>query len=218
MSISDPPAHNGTDAQVSPPVRVSPLVVQTLTRDMVRAYLQAEGYYFWTDQSGDFLVELRYNDRVGGALTMAVRLEGSAEDILSISVECDRRFIPERRADLLGLINDYHREYRWPKVSLWDDDGALRIDCDTHVDLSSGVHGRLLHELIDSAFADSDSFWRWLMRCIRKGTSLEADSADDDVDDEIVDPTAASVDASAPAKDDSSALAPVTDAEASVPR
>lgn len=208
MSISDSPAHAGTDVP-STPVRVSPLVVQALTREMVRAYLQAEAYPFWTDQAGDYLVELPYNDRVGGALTMAVRLEGSAEDILSVSVECDRRFIPERRGDLLGLINDYHREYRWPKVSLWDDDGALRIDCDTQVDLSSGVHGRLLHELIDSAFADSDSFWRWLMRRIRGGTApMSIDGEEDEVDDESVDPSVATIDAPAPEKEVSSTLVP----------
>jgi len=180
MSTANPAAESETDSVADTPVRHSPIVVQNLSRDLVRAYLQAEDYRFWTDQSGDFLVEFRYSDRVGGALTMAVHLEGSAEDILSVSVECDRRFIPERRADLLELINTYHREYRWPKVSLWDDDGALRIDCETQVDLSSGVHERLLHELIDSAFAEGDSFWRWLTRRIRTGTTT---SAADEVDE-----------------------------------
>jgi hypothetical protein len=185
MTTIENPVHTGTDASTAAPLRVSPIVVQTLSRDLIRAYLQAEDYRFWTDQSGDFLIEFRYGDRVGGALTMAVRLEGSSDDILSVSVECDRRFIPERRADLLELINTYHREYRWPKVSLWDDSGALRIDCDTQVDLSSGVHERLLHELIDSAFAEGDSFWRWLTRRIRTGSAAEApdDTDGDDGDD-----------------------------------
>ena len=180
MTTAEPAVETDSDGTNGTPVRLSPIVVQTLNRNLVRAYLQAEDYRFWTDQAGDFLVEFRYSDRVGGALTMGVHLEGSSEDILSISVECDRRFIPERRADLLELINTYHREYRWPKVSLWDDDGALRIDCETQVDLSSGVHERLLHELIDSAFAEGDSFWRWLTRRIRTGTtSSAADDADE---------------------------------------
>jgi hypothetical protein len=165
---------------------------------MVRAYLQTEEYRFWTDQSGDFLVEFRYSDRVGGALTMAVRLEGKAEDILSVSVDCDRRFIPERRADLLELINTYHREYRWPKVSLWDDDGALRIECETQVDLSSGVHDRLLHELIDSAFAEGESFWRWLTQRIRTGTTItSADGREELIADEA-DPAPADANLAAP--------------------
>lgn len=184
MTTVEEPAQQSLDTPNPAPVRVSPIVVQTLNRQMVRAYLQAEEYRFWTDQSGDFLVEFRYNDRVGGALTMAVRLEGSAEDILLVSVECDRRFIPERRLDLLELINTYHREYRWPKVSLWDDDGALRIDCESHIDLSSGVHERLLHELIDSAFAEGESFWRWLTRRIRTGN---ASTAGDDAEEPISD-------------------------------
>ena len=180
MTSVDQSVQGDEDVQAGAPVRHSPIVVQTLNRDLVRAYLQAEDYRFWTDQSGDFLVEFRYSDRVGGALTMAVRLEGTSADILSVSVECDRRFIPERRADLLELINTYHREYRWPKVSLWDDDGALRIDCETQVDLSSGVHERLLHELIDAAFAEGDSFWRWLTRRIRTGTATGIDDASDE--------------------------------------
>ena len=184
MTTAEPAVETDSDGTNGTPVRLSPIVVQTLNRNLVRAYLQAEDYRFWTDQAGDFLVEFRYSDRVGGALTMGVHLEGSSEDILSISVECDRRFIPERRADLLELINTYHREYRWPKVSLWDDDGALRIDCETQVDLSSGVHERLLHELIDSAFAEGDSFWRWLTRRIRTGTTSSAGDDADELDDD----------------------------------
>lgn len=149
MTAVEQPTQSNAKAQADAPVRHSPIVVQTLNREMVRAYLQAEDYRFWTDQLGDFLVEFSYRDRIGGALTMSVRLEGASEDILAVSVQSDRQFIPERRGDLLELINTYHREYRWPKVSLWDDDGALRIDCETEVDLSSGVHERLLHELID---------------------------------------------------------------------
>lgn len=184
MTTAEPAVETDSDGTNGTPVRLSPIVVQTLNRNLVRAYLQAEDYRFWTDQAGDFLVEFRYSDRVGGALTMGVHLEGASEDILSISVECDRRFIPERRADLLELINTYHREYRWPKVSLWDDDGALRIDCETQVDLSSGVHERLLHELIDSAFAEGDSFWRWLTRRIRTGTTSSAGDEADELDDD----------------------------------
>ncbi len=160
-------------------VRSSPTVVQALTRDMVRACLEVEEYRFWTDESGDFLVEFSYDDRVEGAMVVFVRLDGPDEQILSVTVECDRRFKPERRGDLLELINAYHREYRWPRVSLWDDDGALRIDCETQVDLSAGVHERLLHELIDAAFAEGDAFWRWLVRRIR-GAPVAGDDADDD--------------------------------------
>ena len=180
MTTAEPAVESASDGTNGTPVRLSPIVVQALNRNLVRAYLQAEDYRFWTDQAGDYLVEFRYSDQVGGALTMGVRLEGSSEDILSIAVQCDRRFIPERRADLLELINTYHREYRWPKVSLWDDDGALRIDCETQVDLSSGVHERLLHELIDSAFAEGDSFWRWLTRRIRTGTTSGAGDVADE--------------------------------------
>jgi hypothetical protein len=195
LTAVEQPTQSNAKAQADAPVRHSPIVVQTLNREMVRAYLQAEDYRFWTDQLGDFLVEFSYRDRIGGALTMSVRLEGASEDILAVSVQSDRRFIPERRGDLLELINTYHREYRWPKVSLWDDDGALRIDCETEVDLSSGVHERLLHELIDSAFAEGDAFWRWLTRRIRTGTATStADEGDDtdEIEDEPDHPDAAS--------------------------
>jgi len=85
MSTANPAAESETDSVADTPVRHSPIVVQNLSRDLVRAYLQAEDYRFWTDQSGDFLVEFRYSDRVGGALTMGGHLEGASEDILSIS-------------------------------------------------------------------------------------------------------------------------------------
>jgi hypothetical protein len=99
-------------ATVTEPSRNSPLVVKTLTRDMVRAFLEAEDYQYFTDSDGDFLVEFGYDRNTGGAMLVRIDIETSRGTLLAVTVECDRYFAIERRFELLALINEYHGRFR----------------------------------------------------------------------------------------------------------
>ncbi len=169
-------------ATVTEPSRNSPLVVKTLTRDMVRAFLEAEDYQYFTDSDGDFLVEFGYDRNTGGAMLVRIDIETSRGTLLAVTVECDRYFAIERRFELLSLINEYHGRFRWPKVCLHEDEDEeiAYIVCELHVDLSMGVHGRLLHELVDSAISDGFAFWRWLKRRLDGEPGMKVLQPDDD--------------------------------------
>ncbi len=72
-----------------------------------------------------------------------------------------------RLTELLRLVTVHHAEYRWPKVVMDNFCGVLELKCEIHLDLSPGIHPRVLHEVIDSAFSHGHGFFIWLAKRLR---------------------------------------------------
>lgn len=96
-----------------------------------------------------------------------VGLEGEDRDLLVVQVHYDRRFPLDRMTELLRLVNLHRVKFRWPTVVIHDVGGVLELKCEMQLDLSPGIHRRLLHEVIDSAFLYGHSFFLWLAKCLR---------------------------------------------------
>lgn len=150
----DGPAHRG-----------SPMTVQPITPAMLAEAISREDWHFYTDPDGNILVEpWDYDSSIEGGLVFQVDLEGEDRDLLVVQVQCARRFPLDQMTELLRLVNLHHAEYRWPKVVINSVGDVLELKCEMHLDLSPGIHPRLLHEVVDSAFSHGRGFFLWLAK------------------------------------------------------
>ena len=150
------------------PHRGTPMTVQPITPEMVAEAISREDWHFYTDPDGNILIEpWEYDSDLEGGLVFRVGLEGEDRDLLVVKVRCDRRFPPDRMTELLRLVNTHHSEFRWPKVVINNVGDVLELNSEMHLDLSPGIHPRLLHEVIDSAFSHGHGFFIWLARRLR---------------------------------------------------
>ncbi len=144
------------------------MTVQPITPEMVAEAISREDWHFYTDPDGNILIEpWEYDSNIEGGLVFRVCLEGENRDLLVVLMRCDRRFPTEQMDELLRLVNTHHAEFRWPKAVINNVGGILQLHCEMHMDLSPGIHPRLLHEVIDSAFTHGHGFFIWLAKRLR---------------------------------------------------
>jgi len=92
--------------------------------------------------------------------SIAFYRDGPERYVLTVRGIYDRTFPPDRRTDLVLLIDDYHRWRPWPKAfAVPDDSGSFRVQATVSVFLEHGVSDAQLAEFLDLGLDTIVSFF-----------------------------------------------------------
>lgn len=139
-----------------------PVVVSTFGSEMLKAFCVQAGLRHATDADGDVVISFGYGVARDCALRVYLYASGRARTILCVRILSDKRYRPEHRVRLMEVINEFHRERRWPKVYLKPSDNTVSVVCEHQVDLAMGAHQALVNDCIDSAISSANTLWRHL--------------------------------------------------------
>ena len=136
--------------------------VEPLDPKVVDQHLQATGYNVFRDQAGGFLVIF-----AGTAKRPEMQIALSIErdnQVYAIRAHVPERFGSDDEGRLLGLVNRWNREYRWPKAVLVanPDEQVVRVWTEMQLPATTGVHAGLIDEFTSTAIRSSDTFFTWL--------------------------------------------------------
>jgi Putative bacterial sensory transduction regulator len=136
--------------------------VEPLDSKVVDQHLQATGYNVLRDQAGGFLVIFAGTSK-RPEMQIALSVEGENK-VYAIRAHIPERFSADDEVMLLGLINRWNREYRWPKaVLVVNPDGPfVKVWTEMQLPATTGVHSGLIDEFTSTAIRSSDTFFTWL--------------------------------------------------------
>lgn len=90
-------------------------------------------------------------------------LKGESSEIYTVRMFLDREFDVTDKPRILEVLDDWHRQYFWPKAYTHvDDNGRLRIIAETQLDLEPGINPELFVFTTRAWISTCISFSNWL--------------------------------------------------------
>ncbi|WP_436771835.1 YbjN domain-containing protein [Yinghuangia sp. YIM S09857] len=90
-------------------------------------------------------------------------LKGESSEIYTVRMFLDREFDVTDKPRILEVLDDWHRQYFWPKAYTHvHDDGRLRIIAETQLDLEPGINRELFVFTTRAWVSTCISFSNWL--------------------------------------------------------
>lgn len=146
--------------------RKSDPVVQKLDPTMIEKFVKSRNWKYLRDQRDNFCMRFTHDDSTGCALTLWLSITGDKKEIYHILVGSDKKIPKSDWNRTLLLCNQWHQQYRWPRVYLdvadWSSDKEGEIVCDHYFDLEAGIHQALLEDLTRRVWGTANSFWEWV--------------------------------------------------------
>lgn len=122
-------------------------VVRPLTREAVSTVLDDWAAHYRVDDDGDVV---GYWD--GNLFVFLVR-GGADRTLLSVRGRWARQLPLDHRAELLDVVDEWHRDTLWPKCYLREEDDELAVYTELNVPLGRGTTLAQLAEVMQCALA-----------------------------------------------------------------
>ncbi|TML36939.1 MAG: YbjN domain-containing protein [Actinobacteria bacterium] len=138
--------------------------LEPFTPEAIEEHLRRAQIRYTRDEDGRCLALYEpTTDRVCG-LEAWYSAEGPQKGICSIRVGAIGLFPTDEQPVLLGLLNRWNSEMRWPKVYLLPtpEPSMLRLVGEGHLDLSCGVHAPGLDLFGLMIVGAAHTFFRWI--------------------------------------------------------
>jgi len=140
-------------------------IVQNFDRSMIETHLRRRALQFLTDSDGDFVAQFRYDEEIGGELTVQYMAEGSQNEIYTLRVRSSRTIPKNSWGRAIMSCNTWNKERRWPKAYLYVRDSMTdssgEIILEEQIDLEKGVHQELLDDFTETVEGTAFAFWKW---------------------------------------------------------
>jgi len=130
----------------------------TFTKALIGTTLTGLGIKFLQDADGDYWAI--FGDDDGKQLYILFQASGPDEDILTVGAIMLQAVFPEERAQVLGILNRWNTENRWPKVYLHD--SLKKVVAVLQVPLYEGIHPEGLTCMIAVAIDAIRQHTNWL--------------------------------------------------------
>lgn len=139
--------------------------VEKFHRGMIEKVIRARNWKFLVDSDGDFRVRFAYDDDTGCEMDLYLGAEGSQSSIYTIRVTTSKHIAKSQWDRALTACNTWNREKRWPKAYLDVRDPSVdttgTIILEHGIELKTGIHQELLHDLTMTVWAAANRFWTW---------------------------------------------------------
>lgn len=146
-----PDARGGASAGRAP--REDPAVPVPVTVDRIRAFCEARGYTYFTDNEGD----------VGGiwrGRLFFFFLLGDDAEVLQVRGHWHREFAIERLPEVLEVCNTWHAEKIWPVVyARVRDNGRVTVTAEVTTDVSCGATDAQLELMLQCGLGTGTVFF-----------------------------------------------------------
>jgi len=100
-------------------------------------------------------------------------LRGDRREIYTVRMFLDREFAPEQRPQILELLDEWHRQYFWPKVYTHEHEGKLRLIGEAQLDCEPGINRDLFVFTTRAWISTCISFSNWLAEQLPEDPSAE---------------------------------------------
>lgn len=150
-----------------------------LTLDRLAAWASQEGFQPFRHEKRGVLIDFVYNPAWDRRTELRLLVGGRNDDILEVTVTCDRRIPPQRFRRAVRMCNEWNQRCRWPRAFVQEDrrevDGSpvpmddprlhrgpesARIVLDYQVQLAGGVSTQTLHRILDGLLGAQRDFWK----------------------------------------------------------
>jgi hypothetical protein len=133
---------------------------------LMRAAVEELGHEYYRSSVTDDCIVVFLGDSAGVPLHAYLSVEGRESHVYAIRVESGRYFVPDDWPRVVGLLNRWHQDRRWPKVSLEERRGSrgeqARISCEGHVHFPTRIHQSFVTNFTHDILTTTKMFWWWL--------------------------------------------------------
>ncbi|MYW01495.1 YbjN domain-containing protein [Streptomyces sp. SID3343] len=123
--------------------------------DLINQVLDELQVNHFTDEEGDICAPWE-------GFRVYFMLRGDKHEIFTVRMFLDREFAPGDRPRLLELLDEWHRQFFWPKVYTHEHEGALRLIGEAQLDCEPGINRELFVFTTRAWISTCISFGNWI--------------------------------------------------------